>query len=325
MGWSEMQMIVHEGHSRQSRVLHGLARTLVRPALALYPTRGPLSHGRHAVELVANVQPRSRKVRVRHVKRGHWDAELVRPRGIRPDTQAVVYFHGGGFLFCGTATHRKVVEQVSLRTSLPVLSVNYRQDGHGTVRKAVADCLDAVLWMISEGYDPRRIVLAGDSAGGHLVFAVAMALRDRGVPLAGLVGLSPWLDFDNTVRLGSPNAARESYLPSRRLDRIAQLVTGQAIVEPALSPVNGNLRGLPPTLLICSTDEILRHDSELAAERLEAAGVPVALHAWTGQVHAFAVLASALPEASEALDVACEFIRESVGVSHLSSVDDIAV
>ena len=320
-----MQLIVHEGRSRQSKMLHKLARTLVRPALALYPTRGPLSHGRHAIELVAHAQPRSRKVRVRQVKHGHWDGELVRPRGIRPDTQAVVYFHGGGFLFCGTATHRKVVEQISLRTSLPVLSVNYRQHGRGTVRESIADCLDAVLWMIAEGYDPRRIALVGDSAGGHLVFAVAMALRDRGVPIAGLVGLSPWLDFDNTVRGSTPNALRESYIPSSRLDRIAQLVTGQAIIEPALSPVNGNLRGLPPTLLICSTDEVLRHDSELAAERLEKAGVPVALHAWTGQVHAFSVLAGALPEASESISIVSEFIREQVGVSHLNSVDDIAV
>lgn len=320
-----MQMVVHEGRSQQSKVFRRLARTFVRPALALYPTRGPLSHGRHAIELVAQVQPRSRQVRVRRVRHGHWDGELVRPRGVRPGVEAVVYFHGGGFLFCGTATHRKVVEQLSLRTGLPVLSINYRQHGRGTVRESVIDCVDAVLWMVTEGYDPRRLVLAGDSAGGHLVFAAAMALRDRGVPLAGLVGFSAWLDFDNTVRVEAPHAALESYLPSRRLDRIAQLVTGQAAVDPSLSPVNGDLRGLPPTLLVCSTDELLRHDSELAAERLEAAGVPVTLHAWTGQVHAFAVLGPALPEAMEALDVAGAFIDGVVGFGPGHVVGDVAV
>jgi len=318
-------VIVHRGGSHQSKVLHAFARTVVRPALALYPTSGPFSAGRHAVELVARVQPRSRAVRVRHVKHGHWDGELVRPRGVRPGTEAVVYFHGGGFLFCGTATHRKVVEQIALRTGLPVLSVNYRQHGRGTVRESVADGLDAVLWMLSHGYDPHRLVVAGDSAGGHVAFAVAMALRDRGIPLAGLVGLSPWLDFDNTVRITTPNATRESYLPSRRLDRIAQLVTGQPILEPSLSPVNGNLRGLPPTLLICSTDEVLRHDSELAAARLETAGVPVELHGWEGQVHAFPVLAGVLPEGTAALALACAFIREQVGRPHLRAVGDVAV
>ncbi|WP_235734354.1 alpha/beta hydrolase [Nocardioides alcanivorans] len=321
-------MIVHEGGSAQAKVLAGVARAVIRPALALYPARGPLSAGRHAIELVAHVQPRSRKVRVRQVKHGHWDGELVRPRGTKRGTAAIVYFHGGGFLFCGTATHRKVVEQLSLRTGVPVLSVNYRQHGRGTVRESVADGLDAVLWMLAQGYDPQRLVLAGDSAGGHIAFAVAMALRDRGIALAGLVGLSPWLDFDNTVRIAAPYAVRESYLPAKRLDRIAQLVTGQPIIEPSLSPVNGKLRGLPPTLLICSTDEILRHDSEIAAKRLRAAGVPVALHGWEGQVHAFPVLAGLVPESDEALGLACEFIREHVGVAeggrHLRAVGDVA-
>ncbi len=318
-------MIIHEGVSHQAKVVGRFARTFVRPALAMYPTRGPLSHGRHAIEAVAKAQPRSRRVRVRKVRYGYWDAELVRPRGVRPGVESIVYFHGGGFLFCGTATHRKVVEQLALRTGLPVLSVNYRQHGRGTVREAVADGLDAVEWMLAHGYDSSRMVLAGDSAGGHVAFSVAMAARDQGMTLAGLVGLSPWLEFDNTERCATPNARSEHYLPSARLGRIAQLVTGQPIVEPALSPVNGNLRGLPSTLLICSTDEVLRHDSELAAARLAAAGVPVEVHAWQGQVHAFPVLADLIPEGSAALDLVADFVTEHVGRSRLRVVGDIAV
>ncbi len=316
---------VHAGDSKQALLVRAVARTVLKPTLTYYPTAAPLLQGMNAVELAARVQLRHRGVSVERVRRDHWKGELVTPKGIEPGAAAIVYYHGGAFLFCGTATHRHLVEQLALRAGVPVLSVGYRQNSRGKVAEAIEDGLSAVDWMIERGFDPTQLVLAGDSAGGHLSFAVTATLRDAGLQLGGVVGLSPWLDFDNTVRGQSPNARRDHYIPARRLDAIARLVTGRPIIEPGLSPINYDLRGFPPALLMCAADEVLRHDSEEMTTRLHKAGVPVDLHIWQGQVHAFPVLGHLVPEASRAIDLVAEFVRERVGVRHLRAVEDLAV
>ena len=158
------------------------------------------------------------------------------------------------------------------------------------------------------------------SAGGHLAFSVAIEAVAQGVDLGGIVGLSAWLDFDNSARRRHRNAFRDDFIPTFRLDRVARMVTGLSALDPEHSPVNRDLEGLPPTLLICGFDEVLRHDAELMAERLDAAGVPVVLHLWKGQVHAFPVLGHLLPESSAALDQVAGFVEDALAVRRLSAV-----
>ncbi|MBD8871094.1 alpha/beta hydrolase [Nocardioides donggukensis] len=305
---------IHDRTSLRSVAVRVAARAVVRPVLSLWPVEGPLGPARHVVEVGARALPRLRSTTVEHVQGDGWTAELVRPRGAEPGREALVYFHGGAFLFCGLATHRRIVERLSLRTGLPVLSVAYRQRSSHFVETSVSDCTDAVNWLVERGYDPGRMVLVGDSAGGHLAFTVAMEAGAQGLGVAGVVGLSPWLDFDNSVRRTHANARRDAYIPTFRLDRIARQVTGKQILEPSLSPVNRDLDDLPPALLVCAADEVLRCDAELMTERLDAAGVPVDLHVWRGQVHAFPVLAHLLPESSAALDLVSSFVADALGV-----------
>ncbi|CAM3179896.1 alpha/beta hydrolase [Nocardioides dubius] len=318
-------MQIHEGSSARSLVVRTFARTLIKPTFSYFPSSGPLAYGLNVLELGARVIPRDRRVSVEPVIGEGWVAELVQSRAGADENGAIVYFHGGGFLFCGVATHRRIVEQLALRTGLPVLSVAYRQSTKGLVETSIADCIAATDWLIERGIDPERIVVAGDSAGGHLSFQVAIEATQRGVPLAGVVGLSPWLDFDNTVRRTHPNARRDHYIPSARLGRIARQVTGRSILEPGLSPVNRDLRNMPPSLIVCAADEVLRHDAELMTERLEAVGAPVDLHIWSGQIHAFPVMGALTPESSACLDLISGFVQDQLGISHLRSVRDIAV
>lgn len=316
---------IHEGSSARSLVVRTFARTVIKPTFTYFPSSGLLSHGLHALELGARAIPRDRRVSVEPVVGEGWVAELVQPRAGVSGEGAIAYFHGGGFLFCGMATHRRIVEQLSLRTGLPVLSVAYRQSTKGLVETSIADCIAATDWLIERGIDPERIVVAGDSAGGHLSFQVAIEATQRAVPLAGVIGLSPWLDFDNTVRRAHPNARRDHYIPARRLGRIARQVTGRTILEPGLSPVNRDLRNMPPALIVCAADEVLRHDAELMTERLEAVGAAVDLHVWHGQIHAFPVMGALTPESSACLDLISSFVQDQLGLSHLREVRDIAV
>lgn len=319
----------HERGSARSVILGAAAKAVVRPTFKYFPVNGPAAHALHAVDLGARLTTRNKATRLERVTGDGWVGELVSPRGIDPGSGAIVYFHGGAFLFCGLATHRRIVEELSLRAGLPVLSVAYRQHRKGLVDQSVADCVDATNEMVRRGFDPGRIVLAGDSAGGHLAFAVALEATSQDIPLGGIVGLSPWLEFDGTERRNHVNARRDHYIPARRLDAIARQVTGKPILDLAMSPVNRDLAKLPPTLIMCAADEILRYDAELMTERLIKVGVPVNTHIWEGQIHAFPVLANALPESSAAVDLIAQFVTERVEAKalrpRLRVVDDLAV
>ncbi|MDT0203011.1 alpha/beta hydrolase [Nocardioides sp. AE5] len=320
----------HQRTSLRSALLGTAAKLIARPVFNYFPVTGPVAPLVHAVDFGASLAPRNKATRCEQVTGDGWFGELITPRGVRSGPGALVYFHGGAFLFCGLGTHRRIVEQLSLRSGLPVLSVAYRQHGKGLVDQSIADCVDATNWMIRRGFAPGDLVLAGDSAGGHLAFAVGLEATAQGIDLAGVVGLSPWLEFDNTERRNHPNARRDHYIPSRRLDAVARLVTGRPILDPGQSPVNRDLTKLPPVLLMCGADEVLRYDAELMTERLIRAGVPVRTHIWEGQVHAFPVLSGLLPESIAAVDMVAGFVNERVGSQvrrprRLRAVADLAV
>jgi acetyl esterase/lipase len=206
------------------------------------------------------------------------------------------------------------VSRIAEACRLPVLSVGYRQLPTVRLAGSVRDCLSVYRNLLAEGFDPARIVLAGDSAGGYLAFATALAAATEGLPgPAGIVALSPWLDFDCATKLAHPNAARDAYAPAQRLPLLAKLLGVDPDVDPRLSPVNGDLAGLPPVLLIASECEMLRCDAELMAERLAAADVPVTLQIWAGQVHAFPVLGDLLPESTAAIQEVGAFVRGVAG------------
>jgi acetyl esterase/lipase len=136
---------------------------------------------------------------------------------------------------------------------------------------------------------------------------------------AGIIALSPWLDFDSTAKAAHPNAAKDAYAPVSRLAFLAKLCLGKAEIDPLASPVNRDLADLPPVLLLAAEDEMLRCDAELMAERLAAAGVPCTLQIWAGQVHAFPVLGDLLPESRAAIHEIGTFIRDVTAAARLTS------
>jgi acetyl esterase/lipase len=305
------------GTSRRSDVVHVASKVVIRPTLKYFPLRGPATRLMPLLDKTAKILPRLTTTTHEPVVGRTWRGEIVTPVEAPTSDGAILYLHGGAFLMCGMATHRRIVERLAERTGLPVLSVDYRQLPAGRLHDSIADCEDAFRWLIQAGHPASKIVIAGDSAGGHLAFATALRLRDdgTGVP-AGIVGMSPWLDFDHLAKLKHFNARRDAYIPTRRLRRVARLVVGE---HPELhhSPVNADLRGLPPSLIICGEGEILRCDAELMADRLAAAGVPATLQIWEGQVHAFPVLTDFTPESREALEEVVVFAKHAVAAAEL--------
>jgi acetyl esterase/lipase len=300
------------GTSRRSDVVHVVTKAVARPTLKYWPLGGPAAKLMPLLERSAAMLPRLSQTVHKPVVGRTWRGEVVTLLDGPTSDGAILYLHGGAFLMCGMATHRRIVERLAQRTGMTVLSVDYRQLPAGRLSDSISDCEDAFRWLVRTGHPASKIVIAGDSAGGHLAFATALRLRDddAGTP-AGIVGMSPWLDFDHMTKIRHHNSRRDAYIPARRLRKVARMVVGD---HPELhhSPVNADLTGLPPSLIICAEAEVLRCDAELMADRLAAAGVPTTLQIWEGQVHAFPVLTDLTPESREALEEVVVFVKDAV-------------
>jgi len=270
----------------QRRWLVGLAR------IAL-PTRGVATEGGQ----VAGVT-------------GEWCRR--RTGGTRPGS--ILYLHGGAYCVGGPATHRALTTRLARVTGLPVFVADYRLPPEHPFPAALDDALTAYRTLRADG----PVILAGDSAGGGLALATALALREAGDPApAALVLLSPWVDLV-TPEPRPPAPPGEAMLDWAWIDACARHYAGgggagpdgapASIHHPLVSPLRADLRGLPPVLIQAGTDELL-HDQALALHgALRAAGVDVRCEITPRRWHVFQLHANALPSADAAIDRVAGFV-----------------
>jgi acetyl esterase/lipase len=249
---------------------------------------------------------------------GDW----IRARGVTSTDSAILYAHGGGFVACSPRTHRGLAAELSGRTGMPVFLPCYRRSPRYRFPCAVDDLLAAYKHLLAgDGIAAKRIVLAGDSAGGHLVLSAMLAARDAGLPLpAAQVLLSPVVDLTLERAGARDRCSPDPLMNVASARRVVAFYTRDADPDdPRLSLLTADFAGLPPTLIQVGTTEMLLTDSRLLAQRLHQAGSAVTLEEWQGQVHVFQAHYRALPEAREALDRAARFIASHPGLATAAS------
>ncbi|MEW9529305.1 alpha/beta hydrolase [Microbispora sp. NPDC049125] len=221
----------------------------------------------------------------------------ARPDGCLDEGKVLLYFHGGAYFICSPATHRPITWRLSAALRRPVFSLDYRQGPIHSLPESLSDALEAYEGLLGLGYAPKDIVIAGDSAGGHLTLATLLALRDRSMPLpAAAVCLSPWTDLSTTRR--QVRFWTDPMLPAGRVDWLARRWTdGLDCRDPLVSPVYGDFTGLPPLMIVTGSTELLRDEARKVAVNARHDGVPVTYEEWRRMPHAFALLADVLPEA----------------------------
>ena len=255
------------------------------------------------------------KTAVRKVLAGTVPAEWVIPPD-SPDDRALLYFHGGAFIFCSLDTHRTLVARLALAGATRALSVDYRLAPEHPFPAALEDCLAAYRFLLQSGIDPRRIVVAGDSAGGNLALALLLALRRDGDPLpAAAVCLSPVTDLVWTAESHKTKAEIDPIFPKGSISSLRARIEAGYIGSgdprnPLISPLYGDWRGMPPILLHVGEDEVLLDDSVRLAERVREAGGMAEVVIWPGMWHVFQVFAPFLPEACRSIDRIGIFIRD---------------
>jgi len=210
----------------------------------------------------------------------------VTPRA-GPEPRLLLHAHGGGFTIGSSRMVRDLLARLSLASNARVLSVDYRLAPEHPWPAGLED-LRAVWRAALAEHAPRQIVLSGDSAGGNLVLALLLELRDRGEALpAGAVLLSPWLDLACAAPSFQANADADLLDREALLNEAAGYAAGGDLTRPSLSPLRADLAGLPPLYLQAGGAEMFRDDIEAFVERARGAGVRATLDVFEDQVHDF--------------------------------------
>lgn len=322
-----LSIVLREGASVRSRLLGLALRLTVKPMLATWSHLPLTSWPTDIIDRAARVLPVPRGIEVGRVDLPTCRAETIRAAETEDD-RAILYLHGGAFIVCGLNTHRAMVSRISAAAGATVLNVDYRMLPVMPISAAVADGLDGYRWLLDQGYDPAKIVIAGDSAGGYLTFMVALSILEADLPApAGLVAMSPLTDMDPSRKLAHPNHRRCSVFPTSALtalNRLIDHVDARIVVDgepgPTVSPVDADLEGMPPALIQVGSDEILLPDAELMAMRLASSDVPCELQIWEKQVHVFQAAARLIPEAGRATGEVGDFVRSVTSAAAASEV-----
>jgi len=238
-------------------------------------------------------------------------AEWIEPADPSP-TGVLYYIHGGAFVVCSVKTHRPLVSRLAKTAGVRALSLDYRLAPEHPFPAALEDCLTGYRWLMAEGFPTHQILVAGDSAGGNLTLAMMLALKQAREPLpAAALCLSPVTDLAGTGESIVTKAKVDPILdPAMAHNLVLECyVKGHDEYDPLISPLYGDLSGLPPILLHVGEDEILLDDSVRFSARARSAGVDVQLVIWPGMWHVFHVFAPFVPEANQAIEQAGVFIK----------------
>jgi len=278
-------------------------RAFLRLAVRGFALRLPLRLQRRALAALTLLQPRPRGTTVEAMWLNGVPAERSRDsRSAR--RAAILYVHGGGFCTLGPRSYRALAARLARDAAADVYAIDYRLAPEHPYPAALDDTLAAHAWLRREGYGPERIAFVGDSAGGGLVLAALLRLRDRGEPLPAAAALiSPWIDLRCSNASFDDYAGRDPIVVRRRLLRWAQAYGGPSLHDTGLA-------GLPPLLVHAGSDEVLLDDARTFAERAAAAGCSIAGRCYAGLWHIFPAQAGLLPEAGDAIAELGAFVRE---------------
>jgi acetyl esterase/lipase len=226
-------------------------------------------------------------------------------------SKVILFIHGGGYVSGSIASHRSMVSHLGAAAGARTLALGYRLAPEAPFPAACEDVLAGYRFLTASGIAPTRIVLAGDSAGGGLVLATLVSLRDAGEKLpAGGFCISPWVDLRNESHSMRAKAAVDPMISKAYLDELAgHYLHGADPGTPRASPLFADLRFLPPLLVQVGTAETLLDDATRLAARAGDADVRVTLSIYPEMIHVWHLFHDRLAPARDAIAEAGAWIR----------------
>jgi monoterpene epsilon-lactone hydrolase len=232
--------------------------------------------------------------------------EWIIPRDCPPG-RVLLYLHGGGFVYGLTPQHLQMGAYLATKMKMHILMVDYRLAPDHPFPAALEDCITVYGWLLKQGYSSQNLMITGDSAGGNLTITTLMKLRDSGTPIpAAAACLSPVTDLSEKEH--KKNGFKDPLLPPKAVKFYTDSYIGHNDPRnPLISPVFGDMRGLPPLLVHVGEDEILREDAIRFASLVEAAGGDVRLEIYARMWHVWQLFL-ALPQSVQSLDDIAQFL-----------------
>ena len=255
-----MQLTAKQVHARLA---------LIQP---LVETRSleTLRKGQDALGELMHTIHRSR-VKVKRHDFSAFSAAWVLPRDLRREG-VTLYLHGGGYT-CGSLEYALGFGSVLAdECGMRVFCAAYRLAPENRFPAALEDAAEAYRYLLSKGYPPEQISLCGESAGGSLCYSLCMYLRQEGIPLPGsIIAISPWVDLTGSGESHEMNREKDVSLTDGQLAFFARCY-GDDPEDPLISPLFGDLTGMPPSLIFAGGDEILLSDARHLHEKLRQQG-----------------------------------------------------
>lgn len=246
--------------------------------------------------------------------RGEWMHEASRHGGFIPSPSSgrsiLYYIHGSGYLVCSTRTHRGLVARLVRRAGIGAFSVDYRLGPEHRFPSGGDDAVRGYRWLLDRGFAPEQIIVAGDSAGGHLAQDLIAANHRDGVsqPSAMLL-LSPLYDpsFEMAVAL-ERTGVRDPLIEAAGAQKLLRLYTGDAAPDdPRMRVEFTSDMTLPPTLIQYGGREVMADDARAIHANILAAGGTSTLQEWPNQGHVFQMFPYFTPDSRKALRDAKDF------------------
>lgn len=265
------------------------------------------------------------------VKLGNINCCMISPKD-EISNGVILYLHGGGFVAGNLAYARGFAAALASKCGIKVFAVEYRLAPEHVYPAALDDSLEAYGYLLSNGFEPSKIILCGDSAGGGLCYSLCAKLRDKGRTLpAGIIALSPWTDLTSS---GNSYAANEKVDPSMTVERLKyfsdcyvygaqrvgkklQPITNSDVADdlarksdPLISPLFDTLEKMPPSLIFVGGDEIMLDDSVKLHSKLLHSGCESTLTVKADMWHGYVLYG--LKEHEDDFDKIIKFIKHTV-------------
>lgn len=224
---------------------------------------------------------------------------------------AILYVHGGGYVIGSLDSHRHMVTEAGRAAGVPTYALDYRLAPEHPFPAPVDDTVAAYRALLEQGLAPGKITIAGDSAGGGLVVAALVSIREVGLaqPALGWV-ISPWIDMEALGGTMASNAASDPTVQKDTILEMARLyLNGANPRSPLAAPLYADLNGIAPLLIQVGGIETLLDDSIRLAGRAAAAGVPVRLDVWPGMPHIWHIFHPILTAGRQALVQGGGFVK----------------
>ena len=223
-----------------------------------------------------------------------------------------MFIHGGGYYRGSIAATRATVARISAEAKVRCLSIEYRLAPEHPFPAAIDDTYTAYNWLIKEGFNPKNIIVSGQSAGGGLCLALLLKIKENnGIQPKGAVALSPWTDLSQSGKTMITNANIDPVISKKYLDRMANLYLSRASNTSSLaSPLYGDLSGLPPMLVQVGSAETMLDDSKRFVEKAKEAKVDIQIEIWEDMFHGWHGSAHILKDAEEAIKSIGLFCRK---------------